>query len=78
MFERLFHRGDIRDPGEQFRRVHEEWLTRALASRREYPRIPVRRVDEGGFDALRARAHGPARARRWWSLVLERLDPIEP
>ncbi len=73
-----FNRSEVLDKGEEFRRLHGEWLTRALRSRRDYPRIPVRRVDEGGFDALRARTNGPSRARRWWDIVLDKLDPIEP
>lgn len=58
------------------RAIHSEWLTRALEGRKVYPRIPTRRVDEGGFDALRARARGMARAEQWWTAALERVDEV--
>lgn len=70
--------GSGRDKPAEFRRVHEEWLTRALRSRRDYPRIPTRRVDEGGFDAMMSRAEGQEHARLWWDRALDRLDPVEP
>jgi hypothetical protein len=57
-----------------FRRVHEAWLDRALRTGQAYPRIPLRRVDRGGFDLLRARAGGAARAETWWRLALGRVD----
>lgn len=57
-----------------FRRVHERWLTRALSSRKAYPRIPIRRVDHGGFDLVRSQPAARARADRWWELALERVD----
>lgn len=51
---------------------HSAWLTQALRSNAPLPRIPIRRADTGGFDALRDRPNGPARAERWWQLALER------
>jgi hypothetical protein len=65
---------DLESRAEEFRRVHERWLSRALASSRPIPRIPLRRVDRGGFDALRARPGGRALAERWWSLALAIAD----
>lgn len=65
------------DPGpraEQFRRAHERWLTRALAAARPIPRIPLRRVDRGGFDGLLARPNGRQLAERWWSLAMALAD----
>ena len=32
---------------------HARWLTRAIRSGREYPRIPCRRVADGGFESDR-------------------------
>jgi hypothetical protein len=61
--------------GERFRREHEAWLNAAILSGRRFPRIPLRRQDEGGFDLLRARPGGRERAERWWRLALARLDP---
>jgi hypothetical protein len=82
LWSRAAGSGGVPDKGAEFRRVHEEWLNRALVyerqSGREYPRIPLRRVDAGGFGPLLERPHGVERARRWWELVLERLDPVEP
>ncbi|MBL9030663.1 MAG: hypothetical protein JNM80_03025 [Phycisphaerae bacterium] len=71
---RNFFRADDRDSAAEFRRVHESWLTRALASRRVYPEIPLRREDQGGFDALRASPTGRAHADLWWSIALARVD----
>lgn len=66
--------GRVPGRAEFFRRVHEAWLDRALGSGRMYPRIPLRRMDCGGFDPLRARSGGRARAEKWWSLALDRVD----
>jgi hypothetical protein len=62
------------DPAVRYRRVHSEWLTRALSAGREYPRIPVRRVEVGGFSTLLQRANGWMLAARWWILALARVD----
>ncbi|MDX2148395.1 MAG: hypothetical protein SFZ23_12815 [Planctomycetota bacterium] len=61
------------DPGEVARRLHSAWLTAALASGRRFPRIPLRRVDAGGFDWLMSRPEGPQRAERWWKRALRRV-----
>lgn len=60
--------------GRLFRLIHERWLTRAVKSKLPYPRIPIRRVDAGGFDEVRQRPEARARADRWWALALERVD----
>jgi hypothetical protein len=74
MFWRSHEDGGLPDPGAEFRRVHERWLTRALASSRPIPRIPVRRADSGGFDRLLARPGGRALADRWWALAMSIAD----
>lgn len=56
------------------RNAHSAWLTEAVASNRPYPRIPIRRVDDGGFSRLMARANGEEVAARWWEVALERVD----
>jgi len=56
------------------RALHSQWLTKALASRREYPRIPIRRAAEGGFSKMLDRPGGPDRARQWWDTALDRLE----
>jgi hypothetical protein len=73
-FQRLFGHGLGLSVGEMMRNAHSAWLTEALASKREYPRIPIRRVDEGGFSKLLARDNGEALAARWWDAALERVD----
>ena len=45
-----FHRSDLPSRAEQMRLAHSHWLTGALASGRPYPKIPLRRVAEGGHD----------------------------
>jgi hypothetical protein len=73
---RLFSFGEIPDPAAAFRRVHEVWLTRALSGENppRYPRIPIRRVDRGGFDRLMARPNGRKIADEWWDATFSRLD----
>ncbi len=56
--------------------IHETsvFLTWALSSGVDLPRIPVRRVDEGGFDRL-LRLPGARRALgRWWMRTLDVVD----
>lgn len=61
--------------GERARRHHERWLTGALTGRiGPHPRIPTRRVSEGGFDRQMADESGRARAERWWDLALMRVE----
>jgi hypothetical protein len=60
---------------ERFRRAHERWLNMAIVA--AMPRIPVRRVDEGGFDDLLARARGRAAADRWWRRAFARVPDVE-
>jgi hypothetical protein len=59
---------------EQFRRVHERWLNRALTAAQPIPRIPLRRADRGGFDRLLNRPGGRQLAERWWSLAMALSD----
>jgi len=53
---------------------HARWLTRAIRSGREYPRIPCRRVADGGFARLMATRDGRKIAQGWWYRALEELD----
>jgi hypothetical protein len=71
-WKRLYAR--LVTPGQLVRDEHSAWLTRALASGRAYPRIPLRRVAEGGFDRVMRLPSGPAQAERWWRIALERVD----
>jgi hypothetical protein len=63
-----------RDVGAIARALHSRWLTRAVEGRREYPRIPLRRADQGGFDRMMSTPEGRERAERWWNIALERVD----
>jgi hypothetical protein len=57
---------------EQARRVHSAWLTRALSGESgELPRIPARRVEEGGFLWT---SQGRQWAADWWRRLLEKLE----
>jgi hypothetical protein len=57
--------------GERARRQLQQWLNRALESSTPLPRIPVRRVDRGGFDRLMSTPRGRAAATAWWERTLE-------
>lgn len=57
---------------ERIRRETERWLDRALTSGASFPHIPLRRVDHGGFDSLRANPRGPEIAERWWRTALNK------
>lgn len=60
---------------ELFRRQHSSWLTRAFRRPEgSVPRIPVRRVDEGGYSTMLNRPGGRERAAMWWTLALDRVD----
>jgi hypothetical protein len=46
-------------------------LTWALARDRGLPRIPTRRMDQGGFARLMGQRPARALVERWWSNVLD-------
>ncbi|MCB9845002.1 MAG: hypothetical protein H6811_03310 [Phycisphaeraceae bacterium] len=60
--------------GALFRRQHSIWLTRAIRGGRRYPRIPLERVDRGGFDHLRAHPAGRHAADSWWVIALRAME----
>jgi hypothetical protein len=74
---RFWIRREVLEAGERMRQEHSAWLTDALLSERPYPQIPLRRVDEGGFDHLMQRPSGPERAASWWSAAFRRVDRVE-
>jgi hypothetical protein len=53
------------------RQLHSYWLSRAVRSNRAMPRIPTRRVSEGGFDVVTATPAGRAWAEEWWAQTLQ-------
>ena len=52
---------------------HSAFLSWALAEERNLPRIPRRRVDEGGFTRLLERPIAKTIVSHWWGLALEKL-----
>ena len=60
--------------GEKARRHHEAWLEHAVRCRGLYPEIPVRRVDEGGFDDVRSDPEARQWADSWWRDAFEQVD----
>ena len=59
-------------PNLRVQMIHETsvFLSWALSTPRAMPRIPRRRVDEGGFAALLKRPGARALVDRWWARVL--------
>ncbi len=74
MLGRLFWRDDVPSLGETYRRVHEAWLSRAVESGHPYPRIPLRKVEDGGFSGLVRRPGGRMLTEMWWMAALDRVD----
>ena len=70
----LWNRRNKRDLAEQYRRVHEAWLDRAVRTGRPDLRIPTRLVRNGGFSGLMSRSSGRHWAQVWWTTALERVD----
>ena len=63
------------DAGRRMIREHSAWLTHMLGRRTttSIPRIPVRKVSEGGFSGLMSTPGGRFRAERWWERTLRRV-----
>lgn len=57
---------------EHARRLHSAWLTRAIrrGGGRGLPRIPARRVSDGGYGPLVATTEGREWAEAWWADAL--------
>ena len=66
------------DPAEVARQLHSRWLSRAITSKKAYPRIPVRPVSEGGFSGLTQTEEGRAANDAWWEATLEMVDDAGP
>lgn len=61
-------------PCQKARLQHQRWLTRAMRADAARLRIPVRRVDEGGFAYLVTAPGGRQWAERWWTDAITRAD----
>ena len=55
----------------QMVRETSAFLTWAVKGQRDMPRIPTRRVDEGGYDELMRRPGARAAAAWWWARALD-------
>ena len=64
----------IKDLRLQMIRETEAWVNWALANSDRIPRIPRRRVDEGGFSMLLKMPGARAAIGRWWSRTLDLVD----
>ena len=69
-----FKRRFLRDAGAKYRAQHSAWLTQAVERPLDYPRIPTRAVDLGGFEQLLASPEGRVVVDWWWQHTLESLD----
>ena len=76
-FWRFWTTSDFLEAGERARQEHAAWLTRAMASGRAYPKIPVKPADAGGFDRLVNKPGGEELAAAWWEAAFNRVDRIE-
>lgn len=70
------HRNLLPTPGQKARLQHQRWLNRAVRGDTTALRIPVRRVDEGGFGYLETIPGGRQWAERWWTDAISRADMV--
>lgn len=77
---RFWDNDDFVDAGDRACALHSAWLTKALSQGLDYPRIPIRPMNddsgEGGFEAMMSRNSGKAHAEQWWKLALDRVDDL--
>lgn len=76
-FWRHWGKQELVEAGELARAVHSRWLSEAFASNKPYPRIPVRAVNQGGFNVLLSKPNGRALADRWWQLTFNKIDELD-
>ncbi len=62
------------DPRRRMIRETEQFLSWALAKERHLPRIPRRRVDQGGFTGLLNMPHAKTIVNHWWGWALDKAD----
>lgn len=76
MFSRSTDRSDDYDRYDRRRMIAETnaFLNWALGNGKNLPRIPRRRVDQGGFTELMRRPLARIAAAHWWRRALERID----
>lgn len=64
-------KNEIRDLRRDMIQDTNRFLTWALQQEREMPRIPIRRVEKGGFDRLMSIPGASKLAGRWWGRTLD-------
>lgn len=69
----FFRKDHMIEAGRKARLLHSRWLTAAIERPMDVPRIPTRRVADGGFDTVLGRPTGRARCDKWWDLALDRV-----
>lgn len=74
MFQQLFASLDLVARAERMRRAHSEWLTGAFKRGASPPRIPLRKVSDGGWGSIMSTPEGQAWAREFWEQALEHPD----
>lgn len=77
MFNRLLGMLGVDERGAIARKLHSRWLSRAVESRRPYPKIPVRPVREGGFTGLTSTPEGRLMCDGWWYMALGQVDDAD-
>lgn len=69
---------DLFDVGARARALLQRWLNGAMRlPDGRLPRIPMRRVSEGGFDRLMSTDRGRRSAEQWWMRALSN-DDLDP
>lgn len=53
------------------RLLHSVWLTKAMQHGQRPPRIPTRKVEDGGWGSMMETAEGRAWAEEFWQSALE-------
>ncbi len=69
----FFRNDQFLEAGRKARLLHSRWLTAAIERPMDAPRIPTRRVADGGFSDMLGRPNGRQRADKWWDLALDRV-----
>ncbi|MFG0327080.1 MAG: hypothetical protein ACF8SC_07435 [Phycisphaerales bacterium JB037] len=74
---RWFRPRNWRRRAARYRLEHSIWLSRAVRRPHDYPRIPVRECELGGFDELMRRPGGDLIAKHWWLHAIDRAEEID-
>lgn len=66
MFRGFISRLELDAKAEAMRALHSRWLSRAVKHGSRPPRIPVRKVSDGGWGSMMATPEGRAWAEEFW------------